>query len=408
MLATFEVWHTMVISGLTNQVWRRICELYKIPTDAKVIPLGGTINRSYQISMPGRTKQVLRLYQPGIRTRQAIHAELMVLAYLSQASDLKVPSPIENKLGQFFTTINENNEPEPTQIAMFSYVSGEVIEGVIPSSDMMFRIGQTLGQLDLALYSADLAIDPSPSKSRRRWGGEASIDSSLKHLTKHQADYDFLQEDTYGKGLHPTILEIADRLRSNYSKLKHFLPHQLLHLDAHLGNLMFDGSRIGILDFDNMGYGPRLYELVAPLWSIYWLEMSSNLIDHSSSMPLLTEALLAGYGVHIQLSDLELQGLSLVQAMKLFTALGWTVQQKDLPRLQRWLVLNGAGTVKRCSTLLDAYEKSLVFSRSDMFRMSLHGGKNTLIKICSLQGGKDWSKLPRALFRRIFELMELH
>ena len=398
----------MVISGLTNQVWRRVCELYKITTDAKVVPLGGRINRAYQISIPGRAKQVLRLYQPGARTRQAIHAELMVLAHLSQAADLKVPSPIANKFGQILTIINENNKPDPTQIAMFSFVSGEVIGGVIPSSDMMFRIGETLGQLDVALQSADLAIDPPPSKSRPRWSGEASIDNSLKQLTKHQADYDFLQEDTYGKGLHPTILEIADRLLSNYRKLKYILPHQLLHLDAHLGNLVFDGSSIGILDFDNLAYGPRLYELAAPLWSIYWQEGSSNLSARSSSLPLLTEALLAGYGIHIQLSDLELQSLSLVQAMKLFTGLGWEVKHKDLPRLQRWLVLNGAGTVKRSSTLLDVYEKSLVFSRFDMFRMSLHGGKNTLIKICSLQGGKDWSKLPRSLFRRIFELMELH
>ena len=91
---------------------------------------------------------------------------------------------------------------------------------------------------------------------------------------------------------------IADRLSHHCHQLKFWLPHQLIHGDAHFDNLLWDGTSIGILDFDNMGVGPRVYELAVPLHSIYELELAQ---EHSSTGvgAALQEALLAGYDIHI-------------------------------------------------------------------------------------------------------------
>ena len=348
----------MTISELTSEAWSRICDLYRIPTGATAVPLGGDVNRLFRISIPGRAQQVIRLSWPGAVARQIV-SELMVLEYLSQSTDLKVPSPIPNRYDRLVTTIYESDKPAPTQAAMFSFVSGEAISGIKPTSDMMFLIGQTLGQLDLALQSADLAIDPSPSKTRLR---RKFIDSSLSKLIEHQADYKFLHDNIPGKQLHPRILEIANRLRSHHRKLLKFLPHQLIHSDANLSNLVFDGTRIGILDFDNMGYGPRIYEPTAPLPIIYDLEASGNL-PLSISLPRLTEALLAGYRRYIQLSELELHSFSLFQAVRIFGGLGWAVSQQVSPQEKIALEQGGTAKINQISALLEAYESNLILGR---------------------------------------------
>jgi len=350
--------HPVTISELTSEAWSRIRDLYRIPIGATAVPLDGDGNRLSRISILGRSQHVLRLSWPGAVARQIV-SELMVLEYLSQRTDLKVPSPIPNRYDRLLTTIYESDKPAPTQVAMFSFVSGEALSGIKPTSDMMFLIGQTLGQLDLSLKKADSVIDPSPSKSKPR---RKFIDSSLSKLIEHQADYEFLHDNIPGKQLHPRILEIANRLRNHYRKLLKFLPHQVIHSDANLSNLVFDGTRIGILDFDNMGYGPRIYEPTAPLHSIYDLEVSDNL-PLSSSLSRMAEVLLAGYRRYIQLSEIELHSFSLFQAIRLFGVLGWAVSQEVSPQKKRALEQSGTAKINQISDLLEAYESNLILGR---------------------------------------------
>jgi Ser/Thr protein kinase RdoA (MazF antagonist) len=352
----------VVIPGVAKEAWLQICDSYKIPIDAKVLSLGGDQNRLFHISIPNCGQQVLRLSQPGSVTKQ-IESELMVLKHLSQTTTFKVPSPIADRRGQLSTTIYENGQPDSTPVAMFSFVTGEVLSKRIPSSDMMFRVGKILSQLDLALKHTDQALNSSPSKSRPKRDGEKIVHWSISQLIKHQGDYRFLHGKGPGRGLSPKIIEVADRLRHNYRRFKGILPHQLLHADANLTNLVFDGTRIGILDFDNMGYGPRIYELMAPIYSIYELELSDNIHISSNALSPLTEALLAGYGANIRLSDAELESIPLIQAIKLFGAMGWMVSRKDQSQSRRLLEQGGEARLKWISALLDMYEKKLMFGR---------------------------------------------
>lgn len=350
----------MVNAELSNEDWRQICEAYKIPTEATFVLLNISVNRTYLISLPGDGKQILRLYYSGIRI-EWIQAELSVLTYLRQETDLNILSPIAAQNGHLFTTFYETNNTEPTQAAIFSFVRGEIVDGII-SQEMMFLIGQTLGQLDLALHRADSAIDPSPSEIRPQWHVRSRIDWSLSKLVEHQTDYKFLNDDTSRKRLHPKILSVAKRLQRHLRKLQRFLPHQLLHADANLSNLLFDGVRIGILDFDDMCYGPRIWELAAPLHGVYVPEVL-DISTYANSLPLLTEALLDGYKRHIKLSEIELQSFPLIQALRLFGGLGWEVYQQHSPQEEESLEQSGTAKVNQISDLLKAYENNLILNR---------------------------------------------
>ena len=62
----------------------------------------------------------------------------------------------------------------------------------------------------------------------------------------------------------------------------------LIHADLHLGNALFHRGRVKLIDFDDCGTGPRLYELAVALWEL----------RERSDYPAFRDALLAGYRAH--------------------------------------------------------------------------------------------------------------
>jgi len=59
----------------------------------------------------------------------------------------------------------------------------------------------------------------------------------------------------------------------------------LIHADLHLGNALFYRGGVKLIDFDDCGTGPRLYELAVALWEL----------RDKPDYPAFREALLTGY-----------------------------------------------------------------------------------------------------------------
>jgi thiamine kinase-like enzyme len=81
-----------------------------------------------------------------------------------------------------------------------------------------------------------------------------------------------------------TVALLRERLRSSSAALEHF-PHQPLHGDAHMGNLM--NTTIGLLwtDWEDTFSGPVEWDLASVIWNARVLEE-----DHESA-----DAVLAAY-----------------------------------------------------------------------------------------------------------------
>lgn len=59
----------------------------------------------------------------------------------------------------------------------------------------------------------------------------------------------------------------------------------LIHADLHLGNALFQHGDVKLIDFDDCGTGPRLYEVAVALWEL----------RDGPDYPVFRDALLAGY-----------------------------------------------------------------------------------------------------------------
>lgn len=59
----------------------------------------------------------------------------------------------------------------------------------------------------------------------------------------------------------------------------------LIHADLHLGNALFHGGTVKLIDFDDCGTGPRLYDLAVAVWEL----------RDRPDYPAFRDALIAGY-----------------------------------------------------------------------------------------------------------------
>ena len=81
----------------------------------------------------------------------------------------------------------------------------------------------------------------------------------------------------------------AARFRAVAARLADVMPRVdadgLIHADLHLGNAIFQGGDVKLIDFDDCGTGPRLYELAVALWEL----------RDRPDYPAYRDALLDGY-----------------------------------------------------------------------------------------------------------------
>ena len=80
----------------------------------------------------------------------------------------------------------------------------------------------------------------------------------------------------------------------------------LIHADLHLENTLFLGGEARLIDFDDCGFGYRMYDVAVALWEL----------RHRSDYPAFRDALVEGYTAHRELTDAQLADLDVFIAVR--------------------------------------------------------------------------------------------
>jgi len=94
------------------------------------------------------------------------------------------------------------------------------------------------------------------------------------------------------------------------------LDYGLIHADLVPGNVMVDGQYIKLIDFDDGGFGYRIFEIATAL----------HKFTPAADYPILRAALIAGYTAERQI-DLTL--LDLFLAIRSVTYVGWNIARLE-------------------------------------------------------------------------------
>ena len=246
----------------------------------------------------------LRLHRPGYRTNQELWSELKWMEAMA-AGGIVVPAPIKSMSGKVLHSI------DGIQVDVLTWLSGrtmgETILSLQPAGRMSLfhNLGRTMAQLHEVSDNWKL-----PKKFRRcNWDRKGLLGE--KPLWDRFWDNPALSAED-----RKIFLQARDKANVELSNMEHQLDYGLIHADLVSDNILIDGNHLQIIDFDDGGFGFRLFELATTLVKFVSQE------DYST----LRDSLLEGYK---SLRPLDFSALNLFILLRATSYIGWNIARMD-------------------------------------------------------------------------------
>lgn len=252
--------------------------------------LTGTLQRlageniNYRLTTPQGERYVLKIVDEHMPS-SVVEMEFELLDHVEKAGfSLKLPRIIRNKHRKTETRIKKHKNTN-LRLRLIEFIDGDVWENIDDISDeMLSDMGQLLAEFDQALCGFD-----HPAAHRdHRW--------NLVTAGQHRGTLGRIG-DPQQKALVGWAFDVWEQASGMLPEL----PHQVIHGDANRGNLLVDNGRIvGLVDFGDCCYNPRICELAICL--AYFMMGPGDPMKAAS-------LLLAGYTEVIGLTEQELDVL---------------------------------------------------------------------------------------------------
>ncbi len=266
---------------------------------AEVTLIAARENSVYRLDHP--TGQfALRLHRIGYRTDAELAAELDWMAWVAR-SGLSVPTPRMSLSGSHLQIV------DGIQVDVLGWLKGGTLDIALPEMDKAARVQifGTLGRDMAKLHTASDAWPGAAKSARPAWDANGLVGSAPlwdrfwdnPALTAQQREL---------------FLAFRTKARSDLDTLAPSLDYGLIHADLVPGNVMVQGSHLHFIDFDDGGFGFRLFEIATALLK------NRTLPDFET----LKSALISGY--HTE-RPLDVSTLDLFLALRAVTYVGWNI-----------------------------------------------------------------------------------
>ena len=270
-------------------------------------PASLTENIVYRVHASSGASYVLRLHRPGYHTFDELMSEQQWTAALTHAG-IDVPVPKLTRYGAGYTEVPVSGVCRFA--GLLEWVEGETMASLIESNvELSFttrRFAQ-LGEIIATLHN-----------HASQWTPPASF-------ARHSFDADGLMGDQpfWGRFWESTEANAAQRpalssLRMRFHKVlsrfsREATIYSLIHADLHPGNVIVNGERLHVIDFDDCGFG----------WHAYDLAVALTQDEQETDMNAIRDALYAGYRKHRQLDERIVAAVPLFLVVRALAQTGW-------------------------------------------------------------------------------------
>lgn len=305
-----------------------------------------TENVTYRVDDEAGDAWVLRLHRPGYHTRAELEAERVWLAALARAG-VAVPEPLTAADGSAYVTVDVAADagagmPAHTRhVGLTRWIPGQVLADLIHASGdpaqiagWYHRLGATLGRL----HRLASAWTPPPGFTRHRFDADGLL-----------GEQPFWGRFWENPALSPAQRQLLDRARHRLrgeldTRGRDPSRFSMIHADLHPGNVVVDGDRIAVIDFDDAGFGHHLYDLAVAL-------------GRPGAEPLpaaVWEAALAGYRTEHLLSDEEAAEIPRFELLRSLALIGWKADRPEVAWPEGMFDRLVAEVLDTCARLLSA------------------------------------------------------
>ncbi|HZK99515.1 MAG TPA: phosphotransferase [Caulobacteraceae bacterium] len=272
-------------------------------------------------------RYVLRLHRPGYNSLAALRSERQWVQALNDAG-IAAPRGVAARDGRLFVPVVIEAAGETRQAGMTHWTAGEVLAEALEGSDPALverRMGQ-LGAIAAAIHNQASAWAIPPGFDRRILDAEGLIGGAPLWGR-------FWEHPGLSPGERTLILATRERIAGALARYAR-TPENfgLIHADLHTGNVLVDGDRLTVIDFDDAAFGWRQYEIAVALTPY----------SEAPNFAAVEAAFLAGYRGARSLPDRDAGVIAMFMLIRQLAVIGWLHQRPEIAVAERFAAMKAA------------------------------------------------------------------
>lgn len=281
-------------------------------------------NATFLARDPDRDRPlVLRVHRPSYHSLQEIESELAWIVALRSEGIVDTPEPLEQRHGGRIAQFNHDGETR--HVAAFDFM-----EGAEPAQDENLAAGfERLGAISARLHGHVRHWKRPSGFMRKVWNFDTTVGP-----TPHWGDWRNainLSQDG-ATLLERCAADLRSRLANYGASPDRF---GLIHADLRLANLLIDGDRLGVIDFDDSGFG----------WFVYDFAAAISFLETEPYVAEMADAWTRGYRTVAPLSTEDAAMIETFVMLRRLLLTAWIASHAETPTAQ------GAGPAYTDGTL---------------------------------------------------------
>jgi Ser/Thr protein kinase RdoA (MazF antagonist) len=274
-MATTEVLSAEELLARIDRLAQRALALWGLSPEATATMINHSENVTYRVDDPATgDRSILRIHRVGYHSKEAIRSELQWMNALREEAGVETPKTIAAKDGSVIQTLTSPDLEHPRHAVMFTFLDGKE-----PAEDDLIGPFERLGEVSARMH-----------RHAKSWTLPAGF-------TRHTWDFEtaFGATPTWGRwqdgmGMDKPARELLGRMAAAIGRRleRYGKPRErfgLCHADIRLANLLVDGDRTKVIDFDDCGFS----------WYLYDLGTALSFIEHRPDVPDLVQSWIKGY-----------------------------------------------------------------------------------------------------------------
>jgi Ser/Thr protein kinase RdoA (MazF antagonist) len=279
----------------------RALACWPVAPAAEVRLINYSENHTFAVTTADGARYCLRVHRPGYQSPRTIASELDWLQALRRDTGLPIPNPRAGRDGGLLQRIGDGDVAH--YCVLFDFIEGEEPafgKGLEP-------IFETLGGYAARTHAHATSWQAPADFARQSWSAA------------HVLDAEGLWGDwRAAPGVTPAVRSVLDRLDV---KLRADLDAYglgkdrfgLIHADMRLGNLLVDGDRVSLLDFDDSGF----------CWFAYDFAAAVSFHETDPAVADLKDAWLRGYAPRRPLAREDIAAMDAMVLLRRMALLAW-------------------------------------------------------------------------------------
>jgi Ser/Thr protein kinase RdoA (MazF antagonist) len=270
-------------------------------------------NATFRADDPQRDEPVvLRVHRPGYHSIAEIESELAWISALREKSVVLTPRPLPTRDGSLIVAFE--HEGSSRQAVAFEFMPGQELDG---STDLRgdFR---RLGAITARLHEHSRHWSRPAGFTRKTWDFDSMLGTRA-----HWGDWrEALGLTQQGRSILQRCVELLREQLKDYGQGADRFG--LVHADLRLANLLRDGERLAVIDFDDCGFSWYMYDFAAAV----------SYIETSPEMGKLRSAWLEGYRDVAPLTQEDENALPMFVMLRRLLLTAWIASHAETPTAQ--------------------------------------------------------------------------